>query len=169
MATINVRESLEVVIGGKAIRRGTRSRPYTITAASGLHWGRTFVVADDETVLIFDAGNDTWTPDPDGPELNDEGNLEDPVLVRIEWTDGPVELAWGRDETIADSDTSSFISNDAVGGFMYLWGSGQYPHDGLSCGDRNSVVTGAGDTGIGRVYLTNTSGGSITVEVDAFK
>jgi hypothetical protein len=151
--TVNVYERLEASLTDGSVAVGSLSRPFTATLTSGLHYSRSYSISDAATsVKIFD-----------------EDDFADPVVIRIEWTDGPVEIAWGENATAANADTSSFISNDATGGFLYLWGSGQQSHNGEPSSDRNSIDGGGSDAEIQEIWIVQTSGASITVRLDAFK
>lgn len=154
MGTINIYDRLEFSSATGAVSIGNLSRPLTITTSSNLHFKNEYSVNNDATQKIYDETLD----------------LADPTLVRIEWADGPVELSWGEDTAASDSDTSSFVTNDAVGGFMYLWGNGMYSQDGDKASQRNSnTANGATNVGIQAVWLRNKSGAAIKVRVDAFK
>ena len=153
--TLNVMLRAEASLDDGSAVVGNLSRPKTITLSSGLKLARTFTLSDDGSATkIFDIAD-----------------FSSPAAIFIEWTDGPIELAWGEDATKSNTNTSSFVSNDAAGGWFIFWGSGQYSHNGLAASDRNSI-DGAGTgsaSNIGTVWATQTSGASILCHVTAFK
>lgn len=151
--TVNIFFRAEAVLDGTAISVGNLSRPKTITLATGIKYERDYVLTSAATAT----------------KVFDETDFADPSLVIIEWEDGPVEISWGADAAAASSDTSSFVSNDAVGGWFVLWGSGQNSHEGEAVSDRNSVDGGGSDVGIQEIWMTQTSGAAINVTVTALK
>jgi len=132
---------------------GQLSRPYSIALTSGLKYERTYSISNSATAV----------------KIFDETDFADPALVVVSWSDGPVELAWGEDAAASNADTSSFVSNDAVGGFHVFWGSGMNSHEGEAVSDRNSIDGGGSDVGIQEIWINQTSGAAITVQVLAFK
>jgi len=151
--TVNVFFRAEATLDDGSDVVGNLSRPKTVSLTTGVKYERDYSLTTGATAT----------------KIFDEDDFSDPALVIIEWTDGPIELAWGVDTAASNANTSSFISNDAVGGWFILWGSGQYSHDGTAVSDRNTVDGGGSDVGILEIWATQTSGATIRVHVTAFK
>lgn len=155
--TVNVFFRAEATLDDGSHVVGNLSRPKTITLSSGLVYTRDYSIADDATATKV------W----------DSADFADPMLIILEWTDGPVEIAWGNETSSGnEADTSSFVSSDAAGGWMIFWGDDHATHVGQLPADRNSVDgAGAGVQveGIDTIWVTQTSGGTITLHVTAYK
>ena len=150
----NVYLKIETTLDDGSHVIGNLARPKSITLATGIKYERDYSLTSGATAT----------------KIFDEDDFANPSLVVVEWTDGPIELAWGADAAAASSDTSSFVSNDAVGGWHIFWGSGHQSHEGEAVSDRNSVDnTGGRDIGLQEIWATQTSGAAIKVHVTAYK
>jgi len=151
MGTINIYDRLEYGEGGHSVVVGNLSRPYTVTTTSNIHQTRTYSLPADGTITkIYDASLE----------------IANPVMIRIEWSDAPIDISWG--DVTNEGDNSSFRSDLTTGpSFLYFFGSQMHP-EAASAQVRNAK-SGLTEEAIDLIYASSDNGAIITVRVDIFK